>query len=131
MKIYLDENYICHLSQNEDGTYFEHETDFFDDFAPEVIEAYRFVPSGHTWMNTNGVTFVGEMVTPWVISSKLKEIQWKYDKELCKEYKNAIELYKEADAATIIESKKKIEALEEENAMLLECLLEMSEIVYA
>lgn len=138
MKIYLDENYICHLVQNDDGTYLEYETDFFDDFAPEVIEGYRFVPMGHTWTNTNGVTFVGEMVTPWIISSKLKEMQWKYDKELCREYKNAVALYEEADAATILESKEKIAALEaenaairEENAMLMECLLEMSEIVYA
>lgn len=111
MKIYLDEDYKVHLSQNEEGTYLEHETTFFDDFAPEVIEGYRFVPAGHTWTNTDGVTFVGEMVTPWIISSKLKEIQWKYDKAKGKEYQDALALYEQMNAAQVVEAQSDMDAM--------------------
>lgn len=102
MKVYLDKDYIVHLNNNEEGTLLEVETDFFDDFAPEVIEAYRFVPRGHSWTDTNGVTFNGEMVTPWIISTKIKELQWKHDKALCEEYKNALSLYEGMNAESVL-----------------------------
>lgn len=102
MKIYLDQEYRVHLKDNEEEPLLAVETDFFDDFAPEVIEAYRFVPKGQSWTNTNGVTFYGEMVTPWIVNTKLKEMQWKHDKALCEEYKNALSLYEGMNAQKVL-----------------------------
>ena len=94
MKIYLDENYCCHLTN--DGNYMEHETDKLDRFAPEVIEGYRLIPEGHSWTNSEGVTFEGEMVAPWIISSKLDAIQREYEQKMLNEYESLInELYAE------------------------------------
>lgn len=62
MKIYLDSEYRCHLS--DDGTMREVETDAFDGKGSVYIEGYRYVPSGETWIRSDGVAFKGLMVTP-------------------------------------------------------------------
>lgn len=88
MIVYLDDNYCCHLEN--DGTYMEHETDKLDHLAPEVIEGYRLIPEGHSWTNPDGVTFEGEMVAPWIISSKLDAIQRAYEREQLADAENAL-----------------------------------------
>ena len=81
MKIYLDENYCCHLENNEDGSWMEFETNSLNGLAPKVIEGYRLIPEGHFWTNADGVTFEGELVAPWIINSELDAIQRAYDGE--------------------------------------------------
>ncbi len=91
MIVYLDADYRCHLQNNADASFLEVETDAFQGFAPEVIESYRFIPQGHSWTNAEGVTFMGEMAAPWVISSRLQQIQWEYDKAMSQQYKTECE----------------------------------------
>ena len=62
MKIYLDVEYRCHLT--DDGTMKEAETDFFDDKCTVFIEGYRFIPAGESWTRRDGVVFHGEMIAP-------------------------------------------------------------------
>lgn len=90
MKVYLDENYCCHLEN--DGNYVEHETDRLDGLAPEVIESYRLIPEGHSWTNLDGVTFQGEMVAPWVINSELDAIQRAYEGNKLADAENALRI---------------------------------------
>ena len=97
MKVYLDKNYCCHLENNEDGTYMEYETDKLDHFAPEVIEGHRLIPKEHSWTNSEGVTFEGEMVAPWIISSKLDSIQREYEREKLADAENALKILFEGD----------------------------------
>ena len=104
-KIYIDSDFKCHIS--DDGTMIAVETDFFDGKCDTFIEGYRFIPFGETWTRSDGHVFRGEMVAPWKPYSELDAIQ--------REYENA----------------ERITALEENNAMLTECVLELSEIVYA
>lgn len=73
MKIYIDSDYKCHLSN--DGAMREIETDFFNGKCYEYIEGYRFIPSGETWVNESGTVFHGEMVTPWKPYAELSTIQ--------------------------------------------------------
>lgn len=62
MKIYLDSEFRCHLS--DDGTMREVETDAFDGKGSAYIEGYRYVPSGEMWTRADGVQFRGLMVAP-------------------------------------------------------------------
>ena len=62
MKIYLDSDFCCH---NEAAAGLrEVETDFFNGKCETFIEGYRFIPSGESWANADGVTFRGEMIAP-------------------------------------------------------------------
>ena len=62
MKIYLDSDFRCHLTN--DGTMKEAETDFFDGKCAAFVEGYRFVPAGERWTRSDGVVFNGEMIAP-------------------------------------------------------------------
>ena len=110
--IYIDSEYKCHIAN--DGTMTAIETDFFDGKCDAYIEGYRFIPSGESWTRPDGVVFHGEMISPWKDYLFLETAQ---------------KLYEEMNASAIKEER--IVALEAENAMLMECVLEMSEIVYA
>lgn len=107
--IYIDSDFRCHVTN--DGTMAAVETNYFDGKCDTFIEGYRFVPNGESWTNPSGKIFVGEMITPFKDSQLLETAQ---------------SLYEENIANT-----ERITALEEENAMLMECILEMSEVVYA
>lgn len=63
MTIYIDEDYKCYVSAGDGRRAIE--TNAFDGKCPEWIESCRFVPTGETWVQDNGVMFRGEMVTPW------------------------------------------------------------------
>lgn len=90
--VYLDENFCCHLENNEDGSWMEFATDKLDHLAPEVIESYRLIPEGYSWTNLDGVTFQGEMVAPWVINSKLDAIQRAYEGNKLADAENALRI---------------------------------------
>lgn len=77
MKIYLDNEYRCHL--NNDGTMLEVESDFFNGKCQTFIEGYRYVPAGHVWTRADGIKFTGEMISPWKNYNELAQAQALYD----------------------------------------------------
>lgn len=88
MKIYLDSDFKCHLSN--DSTMNPVETDFFYGKCAEFIEGYRFIPSGSVWTRSDGVEFHGEMITPWKDYSELDAAQREYERQLLVEYAEAL-----------------------------------------
>lgn len=78
MKIYLDSEFKCHVSN--DDTMKEVETDFFDGKCAEFIENYRFIPTGEKWTREDGVVFIGEMISPIKDYIILNDIQTAVDR---------------------------------------------------
>lgn len=87
--IYIDSEYKCHVTN--DGTMTPVETDFFNDKCQTFIEGYRFVPSGEVWTREDGITFTGEMISPWKNYSELDAVQREYEREQFNEYKESLE----------------------------------------
>lgn len=79
MKIYIDKDYKCHIT--DDGTMTAIETDAFDGKCQAYIEGYRFVPAGAVWTRSDGVEFQGEMIAPWKPWNELDEAQREYERE--------------------------------------------------
>ena len=77
MKIYLDSDFRCHLSDG--GNMRPIETDFFDGKCAAFIEGYRFVPAGESWTRADGVVFYGQMLAPAEDYSRLKKAQMQYE----------------------------------------------------
>ena len=77
MKIYIDSDFKCHATNT--GELREIETDFFDGKCTAFIEGYRFVPEGETWTRSDGVTFNGEMISPWKDYNVLAAYQEMYE----------------------------------------------------
>lgn len=98
--IFVDSDFKCHISNN--GTMREIQTNFFDDKCDSFIEGYRFVPSGESWVRSDGVVFNGEMVSPWKDYAELDASQRQYElKRLADaEHRLAMILGGEPDEAT-------------------------------
>lgn len=79
MIIYIDIDYKCHTTSGSDLTAVE--TDAFTGKCPAYIEGYRFVPSGSTWVRSDGVIFHGEMIAPWKPWEELDAVQRMYEQE--------------------------------------------------
>jgi hypothetical protein len=79
MTIYIDSDYKCHTAPGSGLTAVE--TTAFDGKCPTYIEGYRFVPSGSTWVRSDGVIFQGEMVAPWKPWKELDAAQREYERE--------------------------------------------------
>lgn len=77
MKIYIDSNYKCHVS--DDGTMREFDVPFFDGKCDTFIEGYRYVPVGEVWTRADGVEFAGEMIAPWKDYMPLYIAQLEYE----------------------------------------------------
>lgn len=78
MKIYLDNDFRCHLEN--DGTMIEYDSIFFDNKCKAFIEGYRCVPAGYTWTNQYGETFNGgEMIAPAIDHDILTNYQEQYE----------------------------------------------------
>ena len=77
MKIYIDSNYKCHVS--DDGTMREFDVPFFEGKCDAFIEGYRYVPDGETWEREDGEMFRGEMIAPWKNYTELYIAQLEYD----------------------------------------------------
>ena len=88
MKIYIDNDYKCHVSN--DGTLREIETDFFDGKCDAFIEGFRFVPEGESWTRPDGVVFQGEMVSPWKPYNELDAAQREHERQLLADYESAL-----------------------------------------
>lgn len=84
MKIYIDTEYKCHVS--DDGTMRKFDVPFFDGKCAEFIEGYRFVPDGESWTREDGTVFRGEMISPWKDYDELDDAQRAYEKQLLAEY---------------------------------------------
>lgn len=120
MIIYVDSDFKCHVT-NDAGTYKAVETDAFDGKCKAYIEGCRYVPAGESWTRPDGKVFHGEMITPFKDSQFLETVQSLYEEMKASSVKEERIAALEEDNA----------ALREENALLMECILEMSEIVYA
>lgn len=79
MTIYLDADYKCHTAPGEGLVAVE--TDAFEGKCAAYIEGYRLVPSGQTWVRSDGVEFQGEMLAPWKPWKELDEAQRAYERE--------------------------------------------------
>lgn len=77
MKICVDNDYMCHCSN--DGTMKEFELPGFDGKCSAYIEGYRYVPAGETWTRADGEVFTGEMISPAVDSRILEAYQAQYE----------------------------------------------------
>ena len=77
MKIYIDSDYKCSTASAEGRREFG--TEFFDDKCSAFVEGYRYVPPGETWTRADGVTFAGEMISPWKDYSILAAAQAAYE----------------------------------------------------
>lgn len=79
MTIYIDSDYKCHTATADGLTAVE--TTAFDGKCPAYIEGYRFVPSGSTWVRSDGAIFQGDMVAPWKPWDELDAAQREYERE--------------------------------------------------
>ena len=79
MTIYIDTDYKCHTTTADGLTAVE--TNYFDGKCRAYIEGYRFVPSGSTWVRSDGAIFQGEMVAPWKPWDELDAAQREYERE--------------------------------------------------
>ena len=77
MKIYLDNEFRCHLTN--DGTMQAVETGVFDGKCAAYIEGYRLVPAGESWTRSDGVVFHGEMIAPAEDYARLEKAQRQYE----------------------------------------------------
>ena len=77
MKIYIDNDYKCHVSDN--GTMREFDVPFFDGKCDTFIEGYRYIPADETWTRADGVEFRGEMIAPWKNYAELYIAQLEYE----------------------------------------------------
>lgn len=78
MTIYIDTDYKCHTAPGPGLTAVE--TTAFDGKCTTYIEGYRFVPSGSTWVRSDGAAFQGEMVAPWKPWDELDAAQREYER---------------------------------------------------
>ena len=76
MKIYIDANFKCYTDTDERRREFDAE--FFDGKCSAFVEGYRYVPPGETWTRADGVTFAGEMISPWKDYNALATAQEAY-----------------------------------------------------
>lgn len=88
MRIYIDSDFKCHAT--DDGTYSAVETEAFVGKCDSYIEGYRFIPSGETWTRSDGAVFRGEMIAPWRLWNELDAAQRAYERELLRQYEQAI-----------------------------------------
>ena len=82
MLIYIDNEYKCHIENNDNFTSIE--VPFFDNKCQTFIEGYRYIPEGQQWTNEKGEVFIGEMISPCQKLSILKKAQLEYENEQLK-----------------------------------------------
>ena len=82
MKIHIDSDYRCHVSN--DGTMREFDVPFFDGKCDAFIQGYRYVPKDETWEREDGEVFTGEMIAPWQNYLGLYMAQLMYELELAR-----------------------------------------------
>lgn len=89
MKIYIDDDYKCHIS-NPDGKLKEYDEHFFDNKCQDFIEGHRYIPSDEKWTREDGVEFRGPMISPWKDSDKLDAAQRQYEQAQLADMRQAL-----------------------------------------
>ena len=79
MKIYIDDDFRCHTAPAENLREFD--VPYFDDKCDTLINGYRYVPAGETWMREDGEVFNGEMIAPAVNYETLGIAQLQYENQ--------------------------------------------------
>lgn len=79
MRVYLDNEYRCHLENG--GGMQAYDTEAFDGKCRAYIELYRLVPEGETWERADGAEFTGEMLAPLVDYRILEQVQRDFEHE--------------------------------------------------
>lgn len=90
MKIYVDSHNFKCTTYKPESEFLEVETNFFDGKCETLIEGYRFIPSEKSWTREDGITFTGEMITPWKDYNELDAAQREYERELLADAENAL-----------------------------------------
>lgn len=90
MKIYLDQEYVCHVQ--DDGTMMEAECAFFDGKCNAFIEGYRYIPQGHAWKDASGTMLTGEMAAPIRDYRELDDAQRAYELEELEDMREALRI---------------------------------------
>lgn len=88
MKIYIDDDYKCHVSPADGRT--EIETDYFDGMCTAAIEGHRYIPAGSTWTRVDGETFTGEAYMLFVDWATLDAARKEYEQEQLAQYESAL-----------------------------------------
>ena len=88
MKIYIDDDYKCHVSPADGLTAIE--TDYFDGMCNAAIEGHRYIPAESTWTRTDGETFTGEAYMLCVDWATLDAAQREYEQEQLAQYESAL-----------------------------------------
>ena len=86
--IYIDSDFKCHISN--DGTMTAVETNFFDKMCDTMIECFRFVPTGKSWIRSDGRVFQGQMITPWKSLDEAEKAQREYERQLLAIYEESL-----------------------------------------
>ena len=79
MKIYIDNNFLCHL--DNDGTRRSFDVPYFDGKCRILIEGYYFIPIGESWVREDGENFIGEMMTAAYNYEALAAAQQQYEED--------------------------------------------------
>ncbi len=77
MTVYIDDQYRCYTQAGDGLAAVEHT--FFDGKCASLIECYRYVPNGETWVGNDGTVFKGEMITPHTDITAALQIQKEYE----------------------------------------------------
>lgn len=88
MKIYIDDDYKCHISPADGRTAIE--TDYFDGMCNAAIEGHRYIPAGSTWTRADGETFAGEAYMLFVDWATLDAAQREYERQQLAQYESAL-----------------------------------------
>lgn len=88
MKIYIDDDYKCHVSPADGRT--EIETDYFDGMCTAAIKGHRYIPAGSTWTRADGETFTGEAYMLCVDWATLDAAQREYEREQYEDMRAAL-----------------------------------------
>lgn len=93
MIIYIDNDYKCHVSDAEGRKAVE--TSYFDGKCQELIESYRLVPAGETWVRGDGVMFTN-VTAPWKDLGEAYAAQAAYLEQQTAQYEAALTAIEEA-----------------------------------
>lgn len=88
MKVYIDDDFMCHTEPSAD--YEEFEIPFFDGKCKEFVESFRFIPEGREWQRDDGKVFRGKILTYGKDSREADLAQAEYERQLLADYESAL-----------------------------------------
>lgn len=91
MKIYIDNDFKCHTT-NQDASFREVDSDFFNGKCAAFIEGYRYIPAGESWTREDGTIFRGEMIAPLKDFAELDTAQRAYERQTIADAQGALEI---------------------------------------